>query len=73
MRYMKAAMFVAASLVLTVVLGFTGCGDGHKDHVRTEPDRSERSDRHDNDRHDNDRHDDHGADHSHDRYEHGHR
>lgn len=67
MRHVKTTLFVAASLVLTVLLGLAGCGEGHGDHYGGDRDREPAR----YDRHDSDRHDDRGGDSGHDRSEHG--
>lgn len=52
MKNMKTIMIVIGSLVLTVLLGVAGCGDDHRDHMRSDRDHyPEHSDRHDSDRH----------------------
>jgi hypothetical protein len=51
MRHLKITIIILASLVVTVLLGLSGCGeDEHRDHFRG--DRQEvRYQRQDNDRH----------------------
>ena len=50
MRHLKA--FVMASLALTMLLGLVGCGDDHRNHIRSDRDHSPaRYERHDGDRH----------------------
>lgn len=67
MRHWKTIMALGASVVLTVFLGLAGCGDDHRDHIRSDRDRyPEQVERHDGDRHEvqqeSDRHDDRGRD-----------
>ena len=51
MRHLKTVMILGASLVLTVFLGLAGCGDDHRDHIRSDRDRyPERVERRDSDR-----------------------
>lgn len=63
MRPLKITLILAASLILTVLMGLAGCGDDHGHRVRGDRDRYER--------HDGDRHEDRGGDSDHDRGEHG--
>jgi hypothetical protein len=50
MRHLKTIMILAASLVLAVLLGLTGCDDDHSHHIRGDRDDYPRE-RHDGDRH----------------------
>ena len=72
MRHLKITMIMAASLVLTVLLGLAGCGDDHRGHAYYVQDRPpevygvqrQDTDRHD-ERQDSDRHEDRGRDSGH--------
>ena len=66
MRHLKTFV-IMASLALTMLLGLVGCGDDHRNHIRSDRDRPPaRYERHDNDRpqerHEGDRHEDRGND-----------
>ncbi len=72
MRYLRTTMIVAASLVLTVLLGLAGCDENRRGRIRNEPERYERNDRDRHDeRKDRDRHEDRGRDSDRDRDKHG--
>jgi hypothetical protein len=69
MRHLKATVIMAAMLVLTAILGLVGCGDDHRDHMRSDRDRYPSH----NEGHDNDHHEDRGGNTGHDQGEHGER